>query len=121
MSELVTTPEPVADEKTTLDILEIKAILPHRYPFLLIDRVIEIPDRDQKLMVFAGVDGAKFKRPVTPGDQLRIEVTVLNWRMTAVKLQGRITVDDKLACEATFLCMLVPRPHAAEKAAEPAE
>jgi 3-hydroxyacyl-[acyl-carrier-protein] dehydratase len=64
-------------------------------------------------MVFAGVEGAKFKRPVTPGDQLRIEVTVLNWRMTAVKLQGRITVEDKVACEATFLCMLVPRPQTA--------
>jgi 3-hydroxyacyl-[acyl-carrier-protein] dehydratase len=171
MSELVTIPEtaePVA-EKTTLDILEIKAILPHRYPFLLIDRVIEmerkkrivaiknvtcnephfeghfpdypimpavlmleamaqaggalllteIPDREQKLMVFAGVEGAKFKRPVTPGDQLRIEVTVLNWRMTAVKLRGVITVEGKVASEATFLCMLVPRPQAAAQAAGP--
>ncbi len=146
-------------EKTTLDIVEIMAILPHRYPFLLIDRVIEmerkksivaiknvtanephftghfpdypimpavlqveamaqaggalllteIPDRDNKLMVFAGIENAKFRRPVVPGDQLRIEVTVLNWRSTAVKLSGRATVDGVLACEATIMCMLVPR------------
>ena len=146
-------------EKTTLDIVEIMAILPHRYPFLLIDRVIEmerkkrivaiknvtanepyftghfpdypimpavlqveamaqaggalllteIPDRDNKLMVFAGIEGAKFRRPVVPGDQLRIEVTVLNWRRTAVKLLGKATVDGVIACEATIMCMLVPR------------
>jgi 3-hydroxyacyl-[acyl-carrier-protein] dehydratase len=145
--------------KTTLDILEIMAILPHRYPFLLIDRVIEmerktrivaiknvtanephftghfpdfpimpavlqveaiaqaggalllteIPDRENKLMVFAGIEGAKFRRPVVPGDQLRIEVTVLNWRRTAVKLLGKVTVDGAIACEATIMCMLVPR------------
>jgi 3-hydroxyacyl-[acyl-carrier-protein] dehydratase len=45
-----------------------------------------------------------------PGDQLRIEVTVLNWRRTAVKLLGIGTVDGKVACEATITCMLVPRP-----------
>jgi 3-hydroxyacyl-[acyl-carrier-protein] dehydratase len=142
-----------------MDIAEIMAILPHRYPFLLIDRVIEmerktrivaiknvtanephfsghfpdypimpavlqveamaqaggalllteIPDRDNKLMVFAGIEGAKFRRPVVPGDQLRIEVTVLNWRRTAVKLLGKVTVDGAIACEATIMCMLVPR------------
>lgn len=148
--------EPV---KTTMDIVEIMAILPHRYPLLLIDRVIEmerktrivaiknvtanephfvghfpdfpimpgvliveaiaqaggalllteIPDREDKLMVFTGIEGAKFRRPVVPGDQLRIEVTVLNWRKTAVKLIGRATVEGVLACEATIMCMLVPR------------
>ena len=146
-------------EKMTLDIVEIMAILPHRYPFLLIDRVTEmerkkrivaiknvtanephftghfpdypimpgvliveaiaqaggalllteIPDRDSKLMVFTGIENAKFRRAVVPGDQLRIEVTVLNWRSTAVKLSGRATVDGVLACEATIMCMLVPR------------
>ncbi len=156
-------------EKTTLDILEIMAILPHRYPFLLIDRVIEmerktrivaiknvtanephftghfpdypimpgvliveaiaqaggalllteIPDRDNKLMVFTGIEGAKFRRAVVPGDQLRIEVTVLNWRRTAVKLIGKATVDGVLACEATIMCMLVPR--ASKKSAAEAE
>ena len=49
----------------------------------------EIPDRDDKLMVFTGIEGAKFRKAVVPGDQLRIEVTVLNWRSTAVKLYGQ--------------------------------
>ena len=52
---------------------------------------------------------------------MRIEVTVLNWRMTAVKLRGRITVEEQVACEATFLCMLVPRPQSAGRSAETAE
>jgi 3-hydroxyacyl-[acyl-carrier-protein] dehydratase len=147
--------------KTTLDIVEIMAILPHRYPFLLIDRVIEIdrhkrivalknvtanephfvghfPDypimpgvltveamaqaggallltefsaaeREEKLMVFTGISEARFRRPVTPGDQLRIEVTVLNWRTTMVKLKGEVTVEGKLVSDATFTAALVPR------------
>ncbi len=149
-------------EAKTMDIVKIMSILPHRYPFLLIDRVTEmvrktrivaiknvtanephftghfpdypimpgvlmveaiaqaggalllteIEDRDDKLMVFTGIESAKFRRPVVPGDQLRIEVTVLNWRATAVKLLGKCTVEDKLACEATITCMLVARPKA---------
>src|SRR5262245_46850456 len=152
-------PEQPATEKKALDITEIQAILPHRYPFLLIDRVIEIerkkrivaiknvtanephfaghfpgypimpgvliieaiaqaggalllteiPDRDQKLMVFTGIERAKFRKPVTPGDQLRIEVTVANWRTIAVKLDGKAYVGDKLVCEATISCALVNR------------
>jgi 3-hydroxyacyl-[acyl-carrier-protein] dehydratase len=172
-AEPETTAEPVvaSPEKTTLDILEIMAILPHRYPFLLIDRVIEmerktrivaiknvtanephfvghfpdypimpgvliveaiaqaggalllteIPDRDDKLMVFTGIEGAKFRRAVVPGDQLRIEVTVLNWRRTAVKLLGKATVDGVLACEATIMCMLVPRGNKKSAAEAPVE
>ncbi len=146
-----------------IDIQQIMRLLPHRYPFLLIDRVIEveprqrivaiknvtvnephfqghfpdyplmpgvliveaiaqaggvllldeIPDREGKLMVFTGIDGVKFRRPVTPGDQLRIEVNVLQWRSRAVKMQGTVTVDGKIACEATVMCQLVPRPGAA--------
>lgn len=142
-----------------LDINQIMAILPHRYPFLLIDRVIEIqrkqrivamkcvtineqffqghfpgypimpgvliveaiaqaggallltevPDRDGKLMVFTGIERAKFRRPVVPGDQVRIEVDVLQWRPRAVKLQGKALVEGKLVCEATITCQLVPR------------
>jgi len=69
----------------------------------------EIPDRDTKLMVFTGIDSARFRRPVVPGDQLRIEVTVLNWRTTAVKLHGTATVEGKLACEANIMCALTSR------------
>ena len=156
------TPDVLA--KLPLESTEIQKILPHRYPFLLIDRVVElerrkrivaiknvtanephftghfpdypimpgvltveamaqaggalllteIPDRENKLMVFAGIEAAKFRRPVVPGDQLRIEVTVLNWRTTAVKLRGVATVDGEVACEATIMCMLVARPKAAK-------
>ncbi len=152
--------------KTSLDIGEILTILPHRYPFLLIDRVVEIarkkrivaiknvtanepfftghfpnypimpgvliveaiaqsggallltevPDRDGKLMVFTGIERAKFRRPVVPGDQLRIEVDVIIWRTTAVKMQGKAFVDGKLACEAVVTCQLVPRTSKSEPA-----
>ena len=153
------TPVAAPAAKQTLDINEIMALLPHRYPFLLIDRVLEmeskkrivaiknvtanephfvghfpdypimpgvlmveaiaqtggalllreIEDRESKLMVFTGIEQAKFRRAVVPGDQLRIEVTVLNWRRTAVKMLGVATVEGKVACEATVTCMLVPR------------
>ncbi len=69
----------------------------------------EVPDRQNKLMVFGGIEKAKFRRPVVPGDQLRIEVEVLNWRRTAVRLQGHAYVGDKLACEATLSCALMSR------------
>jgi 3-hydroxyacyl-[acyl-carrier-protein] dehydratase len=142
-----------------LDIQQIMSILPHRYPFLLVDRVVEVtrlkrlvaiksvsinepffqghfpeypimpgaliieaiaqaggllllpevPDRDSLLMVFTGIDRAKFRRPVTPGDQLRIEVDVLNWKPRATRLQGKALVEGKLACEAVISCVLVPR------------
>jgi len=158
--------EPAPTEKTTMDIIEIMSILPHRYPFLLIDRVIEIeprtrvvaiknvtinephfvghfpdypimpgvltieamaqaggtlllteiPDRDNKLMVFTGIEEAKFRRPVVPGDQLRIEVTVLNWRSRAVKMRGICTVEGKVVAEATITCQVVPRVHKAKEA-----
>jgi 3-hydroxyacyl-[acyl-carrier-protein] dehydratase len=144
---------------TTLDINEIQRILPHRYPFLLIDRVIdltrkqrivaiknvtinepffaghfptmpimpgvliveaiaqaggallltEVEDRDDKLMVFTGIERARFRRPVLPGDQLRIEVEVKAWRMTAVRMEGKAFVGDKRVAEATVTCQLVDR------------
>jgi 3-hydroxyacyl-[acyl-carrier-protein] dehydratase len=150
---------PNPETKQGLEIAEIMAILPHRYPFLLIDRVVEIqrmkrivaiknvtinepyfaghfpeypimpgvlvveaiaqaggalllteiPDREKKLMVFTGIERAKFRRPVVPGDQLRIEVEVLNWRVRAVKMEGKAYVDGKLACEAVIMCAVVPR------------
>jgi 3-hydroxyacyl-[acyl-carrier-protein] dehydratase len=69
----------------------------------------EIPDRESKLMVFTGIDDAKFRRPVIPGDQVRIEVTVLNWRTSAVRMRGVATVEGKVACEATVMCALTTR------------
>src|ERR1700761_464518 len=150
-------PAASASEKTSLDIIEIMAILPHRYPFLLIDRVIEmerktrivaiknvtanepqftghfpdypimpgvliveamaqaggalllteIPDREDKLMVFTGIDEARFRRAVVPGDQLRFEVEVLAWRRSLVKMQAKAFVDGQLAAEAVVMCSLV--------------
>jgi 3-hydroxyacyl-[acyl-carrier-protein] dehydratase len=146
--------------KTSLDIQEIQAILPHRYPFLLIDRIIEIKrkerivalknvtinepffqghfpnypimpgvlvveamaqtgavlllteveDRHSKLMVFTGIERARFRRPVVPGDQIRIEVSVLAFRRYACKISCEALVEGKLACEAVLTCQLVDRP-----------
>jgi len=143
----------------TFSIQEILDFLPHRYPFLLIDRVVEfeprkrlvaiknvtvnepcfqghfpgypimpgvlvveamaqagafimleaIEDRKTKLAVFTGIEKAKFRRPVTPGDQLRIEVEVLAFRSRAGRIAGRALVDGKLACEATLTCAVVTR------------
>lgn len=140
-------------------IQEILDFLPHRYPFLLIDRVVEfepakrlvalknvtinepffqghfpgfpimpgvlvieamaqaggmimmaeMPDRHKKLVVFTGIERAKFRKPVTPGDQLRIEVEVLAFRSRAGRIAGRALVDGKLACEATLTCAVVTR------------
>jgi len=142
-----------------LDIGDIQRILPHRYPFLLIDRVIEmtpkerivaiknvtinepffqghfpnmpimpgvliveaiaqtggalllteVENRDEMLMVFTGIERAKFRRPVVPGDQLRIEVEVKAWRMTAVRMEGKAFVGDKRVAEATVTCQLIDR------------
>ena len=80
----------------------------------------EIADREKKLVVFTGIERAKFRRPITPGDQVRIEVEVLSFRPRAGRILGRATVDGKLACEATLTCQVVPRMREA-RAAEPAE
>src|SRR5271166_5065346 len=147
--------------KTGLDIHEILKILPHRYPFLLIDRVLElqrkqrivaiknvtinepffvghfpglpimpgvliveaiaqaggalllteVEDRSNKVMVFTGIERAKFRRPVSPGDQLRLEVEVKGWRavpgMVAAKMQGYAYVGEKRVAEATVSCQLI--------------
>ena len=78
----------------------------------------EFPDREQKLLLFTGIERAKFRRPVTPGDQLRIEVDVLVWRGSAGRMQGKAYIDSKLACEAVVTCRLLDRDRkAAETAA----
>lgn len=69
----------------------------------------EIPDREKKLLYFVAIDDARFRRPVVPGDQLRIEVSVLNWRNTFCKLAGKATVEGELAAEATLMCKMVDR------------
>jgi 3-hydroxyacyl-[acyl-carrier-protein] dehydratase len=144
---------------TTLDINQIMAILPHRYPFLLIDRIVELErkrrivalknvtinepffqghfpgfpimpgvliveamaqaggallltefsDRDKVLIMFAGIERARFRRPVTPGDQLRIVVEVLSWRGTAGRMEGKAYLGDKVAAEAIITCRVVQR------------
>jgi 3-hydroxyacyl-[acyl-carrier-protein] dehydratase len=142
-----------------LDINEIQKFLPHRYPFLLIDKVIEmerykrivviknvsinesffqghfpgkpimpgvlilesmaqaggllllqeIPDRDQKLLYLASMNDVKFRRPVVPGDQLRVEVNILAWKGDLCKIQAKAFVQENLATEATLMCVMVDR------------
>jgi 3-hydroxyacyl-[acyl-carrier-protein] dehydratase len=70
-----------------------------------------VEDRDNKLMVFTGIERAKFRRQVSPGDQLRIEVEVKGWRAIpgriAAKMHGVAFVADKLVAEATVSCQLI--------------
>jgi 3-hydroxyacyl-[acyl-carrier-protein] dehydratase len=138
-----------------MDVNEIREILPHRYPFLLVDRIIEldaqkivgiknvtanepffsghfpdfpvmpgvlvieamaqtagvlvlksIPDRHSKLVFLVSVDGARFRRPVVPGDQLRIEMNVIRRKGTVAKMAGTATVDGKVVAEAEVMCKL---------------
>jgi 3-hydroxyacyl-[acyl-carrier-protein] dehydratase len=70
----------------------------------------DIPDRDKKLFLFAGVDKARFRRPVVPGDQLRMVCEVVRRRSNSVKLHGTATVDGELVAEADMLSVMVERP-----------
>ena len=126
-----------------LDINQIRQILPHRYPMLLVDRILEldathcvgiknisinepcfdghfpgfpvmpgvlvlsgIPDRDSKLVFLASVDNARFRKPVLPGDQLRLEITILKSKASVAKIAARATVDGVLVAEADLMCAL---------------
>jgi beta-hydroxyacyl-ACP dehydratase FabZ len=141
-----------------LDVNEIREILPHRYPFLLVDRIVEleeerivgiknvtinepfftghfpnfpvmpgvliveamaqtagilvlrsIPDRDSKLVFLVSVDYARFRKPVVPGDQLRLEMKMMRRKGTVVKMSGRATVEGVLVAEAEVMCKLEDR------------
>lgn len=142
-----------------IEIQEIQSILPHRYPFLLVDRILEIEpgkrivgiknvtvnepffqghfpgkpimpgvliieamaqvggvlllreveDRAQKLVYFMGIDEARFRKPVVPGDQLRFELEVIKKKSTTCKLQGKALVDGALVAEAVILSAMVDR------------
>ncbi len=138
---------------TSLDVQEISQLLPHRYPMLMVDRIVEIsadsivglknvtvnephftghfpgfpvmpgvliieamaqvagilvgklaPHTRGKVMFLASVDEAKFRKPVVPGDQLRIEMKLLRLKHTVAKMQGLATVDGQVVAEATLMC-----------------
>jgi 3-hydroxyacyl-[acyl-carrier-protein] dehydratase len=138
-----------------LEISEIRKILPHRYPFLLVDRIVEleeerivgiknvtvnepffpghfpdfpvmpgvliveamaqtagvlvlarIPDRDSKLVFLVAIENARFRKPVVPGDTLRIEMSVIKRRSNVAKMAGRATVDGVVVAEAEVMCKL---------------
>src|ERR1019366_9171490 len=159
-------PDPTAAPDTgsriIYNVIDIMTFLPHRYPFLLVDRIVELEpvkrivglknvtmnehffqghfpgapvmpgvlileamaqvagvmiyhdmpedERGKKLIYFTGVENAKFRRPVVPGDQLRIEVELLHRRSNFGKGQGVATVEGKLASEATIMFAIADRP-----------
>ncbi len=145
--------------KAVMDVAAIQNVLPHRYPFLLVDRVIELIPMQRvvafknvtvnepffnghfpghpimpgvlileamaqagglmlsgsengpegKLVYFTGINNAKFRKPVVPGDQLHFEVEMLKARRTIFKMQGKAFVDGKLACEAELTAAIMER------------
>ena len=103
---------------TAPETVAVKVTVPPNAEGLLL--LLEIPDRDNKLLYFAAVDGARFRRPVVPGDQLRIEMDVLSWRGDFCKLAGKALVNGQLAAEATLMCKMIdrvatPKPEAPSK------
>jgi 3-hydroxymyristoyl/3-hydroxydecanoyl-(acyl carrier protein) dehydratase len=70
----------------------------------------DMADRGSKLVYFTGIDKARFRRPVVPGDQIRFELEVLKLRARTCKMRGRATVEGELAAEAEILSALVDRP-----------
>ena len=69
----------------------------------------QIPDRKNKLVLLAGVDGAKFRKPVRPGDQLRIEMKLSKRKTSMAKMSGTASVDGVIVAEAEMLCVLADR------------
>ncbi len=141
------------------DTIAIQQILPHRYPFLLVDKIIELEprtrivgikqvtvneqffaghfpgapvmpgvlqiealaqvgailalrefeDREAKIPFFSGIDDAKFRRPVVPGDTLRLEVTALRVGSKVQKMRGVASVDGNVTAEATIMSVIADR------------
>ena len=144
---------------SVLDSQAIQQILPHRYPFLLVDKIIELEprvrivgikqvtaneqffvghfpgapvmpgvlqvealaqvgailalrefeDRQNKIPFFTGIESARFRRPVVPGDTLRLEVTALRVGSKVQRMKGVATVDEQVACEAEILSIIADR------------
>jgi beta-hydroxyacyl-ACP dehydratase FabZ len=141
-----------------LDIKEIRDILPHRYPFLLVDRIVEmdsehvvgvknvtanepffnghfpdfpvmpgvliveamaqaagvlvlksIDDRESKLVLLVAIENARFRKPVVPGDTLRLEMKVLKRKASVAKMAGVATVDGQVVAEAELMCKLADK------------
>jgi len=141
-----------------MDINEIREILPHRYPFLLVDRIIEMesdrivgikqitanepqftghfpdfpvmpgvliveamaqcagvlvlkqmPDRHNKLVLLVAIENARFRRPVVPGDTLRMEMKILKRKASVAKMAGVATVDGVVVAEAEVMCKLADK------------
>jgi len=141
-----------------MNIKDIQNLLPHRYPFLMVDRIVEIePEKravgiknvtineeffqghfpgnpimpgvlivealaqvagilafqsgasEGKTVYFMSIEKAKFRRPVVPGDQLRLEVSVLQFRGNVWKFAGNAFIEDKIAAEAEFTAMVTDR------------
>lgn len=141
-------------------IQEILKMLPHRFPLLLVDRIVEwedgkrivglknvtanephfqghfpgapimpgvliiealaqcgailflkdLEDRDTKLFYFGGIDKARFRKPVVPGDQLILEMVVLQARSSSAKFKGTARVDGKIVAEAELMSIMSDRP-----------
>jgi len=144
---------------SVLDSTAIQQILPHRYPFLLVDKIVELEprmrivgikqvtineeffkghfpgapvmpgvlqiealaqvgailalrefeDRDSKIPFFTGIEWARFRRPVVPGDTLRLEVTALRVGSKVQRMKGVATVDGQIVCEAEILSIIADR------------
>lgn len=140
---------------TQMDIQQIMDTIPHRYPFLLVDRILEMhpdfivgqkcvsanepffqghfpgrpvmpgvlmieamaqtgavlaksqPENKNKLVMLAGINNVRYRRPVLPGDVVRIEVKMISQRRNIGKCQGKFLVEGELACEAEIMWAMV--------------